>query len=181
MAMNLRLIRGRKPKWQPTNSPGTRSLPEKSVPQPHAVLVLNGFHGSLPYQTLGGLPSQYACALVTSENWGGLKPPLEWRKPSVVASQIQLSNPRNCLRTTMKFYTNFFMLQATTEHQVLLLSCPWPARSPPRTESWRTLDLNHFQCSFTSYHYTFFPPRYLSTTHCRYHGFILMLYFTNTV
>lgn len=110
MAMTLELIQGRKPKWQPTNSPDARCLPEKSVPQPHAVPILSGFREPLPYQALDGLPSQYICALLTSEKQGGLKPPLKQRKTRVVASWMQSHNPRNCPRTTRTCHTSLFML-----------------------------------------------------------------------
>lgn len=96
-------------KTKTANSPDTRCLPEKSVPQPDTIPVLNGFHEPLPYQTGGVLPPWCVCALLTLENWEGLKSPSRWRKPSVGIAWIHLSNPRNCLRTRVRF----FMLQAT--------------------------------------------------------------------
>lgn len=97
-----------------------------------------GFRGPLPYQTLLRLPSQYIYALLTPDKWGGLKPPSEGRR------QCGGSNPRNCLRTRMMFYTSFFMLHRQRQ-SITFCCCPWPTSGPPSTLIWRMLDLNNFQ------------------------------------
>lgn len=75
--MTLRLIRGRKPKSQIPQTPGVY---RKNLPQPDTIPVPDSFREPLLNQTGGVLPPQYVCALLTLENWEGLKSPSGWRK-----------------------------------------------------------------------------------------------------